>query len=135
MGRISFLAGKAGVAGHAAGGEMRHAGLTKLQDPCARILPRNSLRPIAFCAVTGLSRSLTKRDRVPQKPIQPVSAAPRWPSFLDPITRAGLRGRLANRKPAQTSNRLLVVQIPIVKTKARFIQPMLLLRMEKLPEG
>jgi hypothetical protein len=30
---------------------------------------------------------------------------------------------------------LLVVQIPIVKTKARFIQPMLLLRMEKLPEG
>ena len=47
----------------------------------------------------------------------------------------GLRGRLAGRKPAQTSNRLLVIQIPIVKTKARFIEPMLLQRTEKLPQG
>ena len=82
-----------------------------------------------------LSRCLTKRGRVPQNLSSPCRPLHRGPSFLDPITTAGLHGRLASRKPAQTSNRLPVVQIRIVKTKARFIPPMLLLRTEKLPQG
>ena len=79
--------------------------------------------------------SCKKRAGCRKKSIQPVSAARRTPSFPDAVTAVGLRGRLASRKPAQTSNRLLVVPISIVKTKARFIQPMLLLRTEKLPQG